>query len=104
MYAQVYARSHTTLGQATFVRASAVQVPLTIEPIGSSSASGSSFPATHVEPYDIVLADEDGVVVVPKAAVEDVLAQCERGTAADAKVLADLQQGSSLGDAFARHR
>ena len=100
----MYARSHSTLGQASFVRASAVQVPLAITPIGPSSPSGSGFPATRVEPYDIVLADEDGVVVVPKAAVEDVLAQCERSTAADAKVMADLGQGSTLTDAFARHR
>jgi 4-hydroxy-4-methyl-2-oxoglutarate aldolase len=49
-----------------------------------------------VNPGDIVVADEEGVVVVPRARIDDVLAKAQARVAADAKL--------SLDDWEKRHR
>ncbi|RKP03011.1 hypothetical protein CXG81DRAFT_24322 [Caulochytrium protostelioides] len=60
--------------------------------------------AVTVRPGDVVVGDAHGVVVLPRDRIDAVLARCAVNTAADAKVMADLQQGVSLTEAFRRHR
>ncbi|WP_275293566.1 hypothetical protein [Amycolatopsis sp. La24] len=43
-----------------------------------------------VRPGDLVVADDNGTVVVPSEAVEDVLARCETAHAHETRLLADL--------------
>ena len=95
----VFARGHSTLGQSPFTRPSAVNVPLAI-----TAPDAPEFPAVRVEPGDWILADEDGVVCIPKALLSDVLALAERGREVDAKCLEDIKAGKSIQETFKKHR
>ncbi|KAH9807542.1 ribonuclease E inhibitor RraA/Dimethylmenaquinone methyltransferase [Melampsora americana] len=103
----VFARSHSVLGQGTFTRPSVLQEPITIHPLdeGLSQASGTQrlAPVT-IQPYDIIVGDEDGVVVVPKTLLEQVIKDCAKNADIDKKCLADLKAGRSIKDTFAEHR
>ena len=46
-----------------------------------------------VNPGDLVLGDDDGVVVVPQARLSEVLARARAKEASEAEVMARLQQG-----------
>lgn len=111
--AQVFARGHSVLGQAPFTRPSELNVPLTIAdptlnpapaPAAGEAAADPCFPPATVHPGDYVLADVDGVVVVPPSLVDQVLALARKGREVDARVAADLKQGVSVAEAFKRHR
>ncbi|KAG9316620.1 ribonuclease E inhibitor RraA/Dimethylmenaquinone methyltransferase [Chiua virens] len=99
----VFARSHSTLGQSPFVRPSAINVPLVIEP--QDNAEGpDSFPAVTVEPGDWIVADEDGVVCVPKDMVDKVVEVAGIGRDVDARVLEDIKAGKGVQASFKLHR
>lgn len=117
--AQVFARGQSTLGQATFVRASEVQVPLLIEP--RSTGDGPAFPAievrspllhfvtlvslcAQVQPHSLIIADVDGIVNIAPDQIDAVIAQANKSREADRKVMADLHRGVSVSEAFKRHR
>jgi 4-hydroxy-4-methyl-2-oxoglutarate aldolase len=53
---------------------------------------------------DLVLADDDGVVVVPRAREAEVLAAARRRAAGESTVLAELLAGESLRAVWDRHR
>ncbi|KAF2465489.1 DlpA domain-containing protein, partial [Lindgomyces ingoldianus] len=59
-----------------------------------------------VEPGDIVMTDheENGVVVVPRGRVEEVLGLLPKLVEADEKVVRDVEAGVSVREAFGRHR
>ncbi|KAF2642491.1 RraA-like protein [Massarina eburnea CBS 473.64] len=61
---------------------------------------------TVVEPGDIVMIDpaENGVVVIPKNRLDEVLELLPKLVGADEKVIRDVEQGVSVKEAFARHR
>ena len=61
---------------------------------------------TIVEPGDIVMIDpfENGVVAVPQGKVEELLELLPKLVGADEKVIADVEQGVSVQEAFAKHR
>lgn len=104
----VFARGHSTLGQSPFTRPSAVNVPVTIYPTSNTSSSkdesAGEFPEAIVNPGDLVVADEDGVVFVPPGLVEPVLVLAEKGRAVDARCMEDIRAGSGVQEAFRRHR
>lgn len=56
-----------------------------------------------VEPGDLVIADDDGVVVIPAQFAEDVLQLARLRAAAETTVLADLVNGSTLRSVWDRH-
>ncbi|TFK54491.1 RraA-like protein [Heliocybe sulcata] len=95
----VFARGHSTLGQSPFTRPSSINVPLAIEPVDASH-----FPALTVHPGDIMVADEDGVVCVPKDDVQNVLELATKGREVDAKCLADIRAGAGVQASFKMHR
>lgn len=52
---------------------------------------------------DLVFGDADGVVVIPRAAEEEVLRLAFEKIAGERNTLRDLQRGDTLGDVFARY-
>jgi 4-hydroxy-4-methyl-2-oxoglutarate aldolase len=56
----------------------------------------------RVSPGDLVLADFDGVVVVPGAAAEEAIARAEEKVSGENQVREHLQQGMSVSEAFRR--
>jgi regulator of RNase E activity RraA len=61
---------------------------------------------TTVEAGDIVMIDpfENGVVAVPQGKVEELLELLPKLVGADEKVIADVEAGVSVQEAFKRHR
>lgn len=62
------------------------------------------FGGVPVAPGDLVFADANGVVVVPSAAIGDVLAACEERVRAEAVTEDELRQGHSPAEVYARHK
>ncbi|KAJ7188314.1 ribonuclease E inhibitor RraA/Dimethylmenaquinone methyltransferase [Mycena filopes] len=99
----VFARSHSTLGQQPFTRPSAINIPLVITP--PNVASDYTFPSSvTVHPGDWIIADEDGVVCVPKAMEEQVAEKAAVGKSIDAQCLVDIQAGKGVKATFAKYR
>ncbi|KAI0075748.1 RraA-like protein [Panus rudis PR-1116 ss-1] len=95
----VFAKGHSTLGQSPFTRPSAVNVPVTIIPEGSTD-----FPAVEVKPGDWIVADEDGVVSVPQDIIAKVVELAAKGREIDEKCMQDIRAGSGVQAAFKKHR
>ena len=101
----VFARGHSTLGQSPFTRVSEVNVPVAIKPqYPSSSEPQHSFPELIIEPGDWVLADEDGVVCVPKALEAQVVELATKGRAVDALCMEDILKGRGIAETFKDRR
>ena len=97
----VFSRGHSTLGQSTFVQPSAINVPLTISPQGPGA---ESFPAVTIEPGDWVVADEDGVVCVPRLLESQVIELATRGRQVDSLCMDDITAGKGIQNSFKLHR
>ncbi|GAA5999361.1 bifunctional 4-hydroxy-4-methyl-2-oxoglutarate aldolase/oxaloacetate decarboxylase [Rhodotorula paludigena] len=103
----VFARGHSVLGQSPFTRPSRIQVPLSISPAPAGSFTQDAdlaFPPTEVHPYDVVLADLDGVVVVRPSLIEQVLQLAQKGRDVDERCRLDLLEGKGVKETFKRHR
>jgi len=72
------------------VRLAAVQVDLEIDGV-------------RIRPGDVLVGDEDGVVVVPAERSAEVLELARRIEVIEDAIVADVENGSSLKDARARH-
>jgi regulator of RNase E activity RraA len=96
----VFARGHSTLGQNPWTRPSAVNIPLSIQPHGSDG----EFPAVRVTPGDWMVADEDGVVCVPKELEEKVVQLAANAREVDARCLEDIRNGLGVQASLKKHR
>ena len=96
-----FARGTSTVGQAPFTRAAEVQVPVTVN-VDAQQRGG--LPAVTVSPGDILVADDDGVVCVPKLLEQEVLSVAARGRQVDARCMKDIQSGIGVAESFRRHR
>ena len=94
----VFARGTSTLGQASFTRASEVNTPLLIE--GETNA----FPAVTVRPGDWIVADEDGVVCVAHEFELQVIELATEGRRVDAFCMAAIKAGKSIQSTFEEYR
>ncbi|OBZ91649.1 4-hydroxy-4-methyl-2-oxoglutarate aldolase [Choanephora cucurbitarum] len=90
----VFARSHSILPQNAFVRPSEIQVPITL----------SQESSVIVQPGDIIIADIDGVVCVPRDLVEKVIQSCEKYVAIDDQCMEALKKGYGVKETFAKYR
>lgn len=97
----VFSRGHSTLGQSPFTRPSAVNVPVTILPQGSGA---DSFLPVTIHPGDWMVADEDGVVCVPRSLESQVIKLATKGRAIDALCMDDIQAGKGVQQSFKLHR
>ncbi|KAK7057228.1 4-hydroxy-4-methyl-2-oxoglutarate aldolase [Favolaschia claudopus] len=98
----VFARSHSTLGQQSFTRPSAINIPLCITP--PSNSSNYTFPSVTVEPGDWIIGDEDGVVCVPRAMEDEALKEAASRRAIDSQCMVDIQAGKGIQATFAKYR
>jgi regulator of RNase E activity RraA len=57
----------------------------------------------RVNPFDLVLADDDGVVVVPRAVAEEALGHAEHKVSGENLVRLKLAEGMSVTEAFQRY-
>ncbi|KAG6335571.1 hypothetical protein ID866_3511 [Astraeus odoratus] len=99
----VFARGHSTLGQGTFVRPSAINVPLVIAPQGIDHGP-HTFPAVEVKPGDWIIADENGVVCVPQHMADEVVELASIGRDVDARCMVDIKAGKGIQASFFKHR
>ncbi|GAA5829692.1 hypothetical protein JCM11251_000252 [Rhodosporidiobolus azoricus] len=96
----VFARGHSILGQSPFTRVSRVQVSLTFP----NDLDPFLFPATEVNPYDLIVADQDGAMVIRPGLVEEVMDLAGKGREVDRKCKADLLKGKGVEETFKLHR
>jgi regulator of RNase E activity RraA len=89
---QLFARSASILGSNTFTRASVIDEPLHFKD------------DLWVNPGDLLMGDNDGVVVVPPTLVEQVLELCRRRKDIDDQTVAALQMGAFMGETLATYR
>jgi regulator of RNase E activity RraA len=92
----VFARGRSTLGQSPFTRPSAINVSLTL--------GAGNFPPATINPGDWMIADEDGVVYVPKALEEQVVELATKGRQIDSRCMKDIKAGKGVKTSFSAHR
>ncbi|KAH0292381.1 RraA-like protein [Aureobasidium namibiae CBS 147.97] len=93
----VFAKGTSALGSNTFTRASGLNVPVQF------TSETQKRPLT-INPGDLILADQDGVVVVPVEHAEKCLKICEERFEIDEKTMEALKNGEAMGDTLARLR
>ncbi|KAL4903851.1 ribonuclease E inhibitor RraA/Dimethylmenaquinone methyltransferase [Aspergillus multicolor] len=81
----VFSRDTSVLGSAGFTRASEIDVPLQFQ--------GDLW----INPGDVLVGDEDGVVVVPPSLVEQVVELCKERAEIDERMFEALKRGGADG-------
>ncbi|WVR06985.1 hypothetical protein IAU60_004022 [Kwoniella sp. DSM 27419] len=104
----VFAQYHSTLGQRTFLRPSEynvpVSIPITPSPFHTDLISHDRIGETTVEPGDIILADIDGVVCIPRGKIAEVVRVARQGRDVDGNVRRDLAAGKGVKETMAKWR
>ncbi|KAH0372936.1 RraA-like protein, partial [Aureobasidium melanogenum] len=93
----VFGKGTSALGSNTFTRASGLNVPVQF------TSETQQRPLT-IHPGDLILADLDGVVVVPVEHAEKCLEICEKRFEIDEMTMAALKEGQPMGETLARLR
>lgn len=91
----VYARYRTPIQSIGRWKVSASQVPVPIR--------GATAKEVAVSPGDFILADEDGVMVIPAALVPHVLEEAEKLTRTEVAIRSELAAGLTLAEALERY-
>jgi regulator of RNase E activity RraA len=82
---QVFARGLSILGSNGFTRAARIYVPVHFQD------------NLWVNPGDIIVGDDDGVVVTPPSLVDQVVELCRARADVDEKMLKALREGAEMG-------
>lgn len=91
----VFSRHTSPIESSGRMRIHEVQVPLALD--------GALAGPVIVHPGDWVVADEDGIIVVPDQIVDEVLVACEALEEVEAAARDALLAGESIDDVFARY-
>ena len=91
----VFARYRTPVQSIGRWKVTAWQVPVDMP--------GATTKAVKVRPGDFVLADADGVIVVPGMLAAQVLAEAERLTKKEVRIRRELDRGASLEDVLRKY-
>lgn len=104
----IFAKGHSTLGQSPFVRPAAVGCALNFprddDASTPSSSSNPAFPRATLNPTDLILADVDGVVFVPRHLVLQAVELAKKGREVDELCMQDLKAGRSIDETFKDRR
>ena len=95
----VFSRGLSTLGQSHFTRPSETNVTLIIYP-----PANIDFPPVEIVPGDFIVADENGVVCVPRLLESDVVAVATKGREVDDRCMNDIRAGKGVQASFKKHR
>lgn len=90
----VYARYRSPVQSIARWKVNGAQVPVGVR--------GAHAGLVEVRPGDFILADEDGAIVIPASAVEEVLAKAEALTKKEDQLRKELSAGMTLNDALAK--
>lgn len=93
----MFAKGSSSLGSNTFTRASALNVPVEF-------TSPEQIRPLTINPGDLIVADADGVVVIPPSKVEECLDICEERAKIDELTVEALKNGEEMGATLARLR
>ncbi|EME86510.1 uncharacterized protein MYCFIDRAFT_210515 [Pseudocercospora fijiensis CIRAD86] len=93
----LFARGKSSLGSNSFTRSSELNVPI------EYNLPEQEQPLV-INPGDWVVADVDGVVVIPPSLAEECLKLCQERFAIDEKTKEALEQGAEMGPTIARLR
>jgi 4-hydroxy-4-methyl-2-oxoglutarate aldolase len=91
----VYARYRTPVQSIGRWKVTAWQVPVGLP--------GATSTRVKVTPGDFVLADADGVIVIPERVAAKVLAEAERLTAREGRIRRELDRGATLKDMLKKY-
>jgi regulator of RNase E activity RraA len=91
----VYARYRTPIQSIGRWKVTGHQVAVTLR--------GAAAKRVRVEPGDFIHADEDGVLAIPAAVAEQVLAAAEALTRTEKRIRADLERGATLADTLKKY-
>lgn len=91
----VYARYRTPVQSIGRWKVTAWQVPVEMP--------GATTKRVKVSPGDFVLADTDGVIVIPARAAEKVLVEAERLTRKEVLIRRELDRGATLEDVLEKY-
>ncbi|KAJ9085159.1 hypothetical protein DSO57_1016673 [Entomophthora muscae] len=94
----VVAYGKSAMGAGGFTQVTSVNVPIEF-PTASPEAS-----QVKVVPGDIVVADQDGVVIVPLDCIDEVEKICKHIVEVDGKCMEDIVSGKTIFEAFKAHR
>lgn len=84
------------MGQNSFTQVATIDEPITI-----SNEAGLNI---EIKPDDMIVADGDGVVVIPAALVEETIAVMTVAAEQDARCMKDLIAGYGVKETFRKHR
>ncbi|KAH0362593.1 RraA-like protein, partial [Aureobasidium melanogenum] len=93
----LFARGTSSLGSNTFTKSAALNVPVQF------TSPTQQTPLT-INPGDLILADLDGVVVIPPQHAEKCVEVCEDRFRIDEQTLSALRAGEPMGPTIARLR
>lgn len=96
-FLQLFAKASSSLGNNTFTRASALNVPVEF-------TSPEQIRPCTIHPGDLIVADADGVVVIPPSKAEQCLGICEERAKIDELTMEALRKGEEMGATLARLR
>jgi regulator of RNase E activity RraA len=91
----VYARYRTPVQSIGRWKVTAWQVPVDMP--------GATSKRVKVRPGDFVLADVDGVIVIPARVAGKVLVEAERLTVKEKRIRGELDRGASLEDVLEKY-
>ncbi|KAF9586655.1 hypothetical protein BGW38_000029 [Lunasporangiospora selenospora] len=93
----VFAKATSIMGAGPFTRASTLNAPIVMQP-------NPNHPPITIHPGDYIVADADGIVVIPQALLSEVEARCKKSTAIDDQCMAALKAGESIAGTFKKYR
>ncbi|KAG0050781.1 hypothetical protein BGZ83_004442 [Gryganskiella cystojenkinii] len=93
----VFAKATSVMGAGPFTRPTTLNISIKMQP-------NPHHPAVTIHAGDYIVADADGVVVIPKDMLKQVEAQCQRSTAADEQCMNALKAGEGIAAAFKKYR